>query len=282
MVNFINRVCGKIAIGFDWEKIPEIKCQIWGVILFERNFGAISEIKKLIHEITKQLGDVEILIDQEGGEKCRIKQYPYCLKSPYEMRNWSRTKVFDEFRRCGEALAELGITVNLAPVADLGRSEYIKRRTFGDNPEKVAEFVSSAVEGLKSGGVKCCLKHFPGLGMAHQDPHSELAIANDTSIDEHCLPFKAGINAGANFIMTTHIAIPQLGIECATYSSEIIKLARKINFTGKILTDDLATMIGANIENNSPQEKVLKALNSGHDVVLWCKNPEQLGIIKEN
>ena len=67
------------------------------------------------------------------------------------------------------ALRQWGINVNLAPVADVGRTGSFlmaQERSFGTNPVTVGADVVAFVAGLQDGGVAATLKHFPGLGAA--------------------------------------------------------------------------------------------------------------------
>lgn len=73
-------------------------------------------------------------------------------------------------------------------------------RSYGDTPERVAEYGSQMVRGLLDGGVYCSLKHFPGHGDTAVDSHLGLPCI-DRSFDElmqrELKPFIAGIEAGA-------------------------------------------------------------------------------------
>ena len=53
----------------------------------------------------------------------------------------------------GSQIGELGFNVDFAPVADVKTTEMnseIGTRSFGDDPKKVAEYVSAYVKGLES------------------------------------------------------------------------------------------------------------------------------------
>jgi beta-N-acetylhexosaminidase len=67
----------------------------------------------------------------------------------------------------GRALRSVGITVNLAPVADVERRpNFLGSRAFGATESEVAREACAFAAGLQSGGVNPTLKHFPGLGEA--------------------------------------------------------------------------------------------------------------------
>ena len=274
----IQNFLRKIVIGYEG-KFPEgdlvelIGCiKPFGIIFFSRNFTSPAELKNIIAAFRDVNSGLEFLIDQEGGEKCRIFGKPYCPPEPWSMRDLPPVEIRRHFRDSAEALAELGITINLAPVADLGTGDYIRRRTFGTDPQAVAERVLAAVEGITAGGLTPCVKHFPGLGAAQFDPHKTLPISNiplEEYIEKHWVPFAAAISAGVPYIMTTHIIATAIDRKNpATYSSLILNELEKLGFSGQVFSDDLAEMKGAHIF--SPQERIKKAFSAGHDVVLWC------------
>ena len=244
-----------------------IAAKPFGIIFFTRNIESPQTLKSRIASFRAIDSGLEFLIDQEGGEKCRIQSSPYCPPCPLEMRDWSVQDVRDVFAASAEALAELGLTINLAPVADIGTGDYIRRRTFGAEPQAVAEKVAAAIDGIMAGGLKPCAKHFPGLGCAGEiDPHISLPstdISRDEFAEIHWLPFKAAIAADCPYIMTTHILAKSLDAHNpATYSSATLSFLRNLGFGGKILSDDLAEMKGAG--NIPPRERILSTLEAGH------------------
>ena len=250
-----------------------IAAKPFGIIFFTRNIESPQTLKSRIASFRAIDSGLEFLIDQEGGEKCRMRMSPFCPPCPWEMRDWSVQGIRDIFAASAEALAELGLTINLAPVADIGTGEYIRKRTFGTEPQSVAEKVVAALDGIIAGGLKPCAKHFPGLGCAgKKDPHLSLP-ATDILFEEfaeiHWLPFKSAISAGCPYIMTTHVLAKSLDVQSpATYSSATIGFLRNLGFVGKILTDDLAEMRGAG--NMLPRERISAAIDAGHDIALWC------------
>ena len=74
--------------------------------------------------------------------------------------------------------------------------------------------------------------------------------------------------------MTTHLVAEAIDSDPATYSSVMVGKLRQLGFEGKILTDDLAEMAGAALF--PPEERIMHALTAGHNVALWCNNPQAL------
>ena len=103
-----------------------------------------------------------------------------------------------------------------------------------------------AVRGLMDAGVEATLKHFPGHGDTAADSHAGYACSSK-SLDElrscELLPFKAGIEAGASFVMAGLISVPNVP-GCDTPASlshtmltEILR--NELGFQKIIITDAL-------------------------------------------
>jgi beta-N-acetylhexosaminidase len=119
-------------------------------------------------------------------------------------------------RAMGLEAAAMGVNVVYAPVCDLAtnpRNPGIGIRSFGDEPIAAAKLVAAVVRGLRSSGVAACAKHYPGLGEAAVDSHHVLPIVNH---DRHRLdsvelvPFRTALAAGAELVMSAHVAIPAI------------------------------------------------------------------------
>ena len=143
----------------------------------------------------------------------------------------------------GADLAEVGVNLNLAPVADVNtnpRNPVIGIRSFGADGELVARHVAASVRGLQSAGVAACAKHFPGHGDTAEDSHHELPVVE--SLEEAALqPFRAAIEAGVQAIMTAHIVVRSLGETPATMSRELLSdlLREELGYDGLVITDAL-------------------------------------------
>ncbi|MFI5838685.1 glycoside hydrolase family 3 protein [Catenuloplanes sp. NPDC051500] len=174
----------------------------------------------------------------------------------------------------GGDLAAMGINTDFAPVADvLGGPGglVIGSRSYGDQPAAVAEQVSAAVRGLQSGGVAAALKHFPGHGHTTGDSHDLLPVLNQ---DRKTLgtgdlpPFQAGIDAGADLVMSGHLDVRAIdpGVPASFSSKVLIDLLRtEMKFKGVVVSDAL---------NMEPAmawpagEAAVRALNAGNDLLL--------------
>ena len=146
-------------------------------------------------------------------------------------------------------------------------------RAFSDDPETAADFVVSYLNGLDSAGIVGTLKHFPGHGDVKADTHFGYAQTNKTWKDLlkcEMIPFKAGIKAGAQMIMTAHIAVPKVtGDDLPSTLSPVIlqdKLRGELGFDGVIVTD--AMDMGAITKQFSSTEATITAIQAGVDIIL--------------
>lgn len=184
----------------------------------------------------------------------------------------------------------VGVHINLAPVADVNsnpENPVIGRRSFGEDPKRVADHVAAFVKGLEASGTSGCLKHFPGHGDTDVDSHWDLPIINHSLERLEVVewpPFKAGISAGASFLMSAHLYMPEIDpIYPTSLSKYCLDLAREeLNFQGLILSD--ALNMGALTHRYTPQEIALLARQAGCDLLLYGahEKPYVDQIMREN
>lgn len=179
-------------------------------------------------------------------------------------------------------LRAVGVNVNFAPVADVNSNPYnpiIGTRSFGDDPEQVSDLVAAQVRGFRDGGIVATLKHFPGHGDTDVDSHTGLPLIDrprDIFESVDLPPFQAGIDAGAEMVMTAHIVVPAFDDSGrpATLSETILTdlLRESMGFDGVIVTDAL-TMDGVQ-EGMEPERIPVEALKAGADLLLMPANLE--------
>ena len=171
----------------------------------------------------------------------------------------------------------LGVHVNFAPIADVNnnpRNPVINTRAFGEQPDLVGRLASAYVRGLHAGGMLATLKHFPGHGDTDVDSHVGLPIINHPRerLDQiELAPFRTGIAAGADAVMTAHIQLPALGpaeFSPATLSPAIVTglLRGQMKFDGLVYTDSMG--MDAVSRRLSPGDAAVRAIKAGNDIVL--------------
>ncbi len=176
----------------------------------------------------------------------------------------------------GREARRVGIHMNLAPVVDVNSNPLnpiIGMRSFGDDPERVAERGDALIRGMKKAGVMSCAKHFPGHGDTAVDSHYDLPLISRSkeSLElVELVPFKSAIAAGVDGVMSAHILLPELDDLPATLSGSVMSglLRDELGFDGLILTDAL-NMRALSSSRYSAEEIVLKAHAAGADLLLY-------------
>ena len=262
---------------------------VGGVILFERNCrhpAQVAELIKDLQEVARSRGlgiSLLVAIDQEHGPVSRIKEGITPFPSAGAMGGMGES---DLVRRAahitGRELALMGITMNLAPVADLllhPKNKIIGQRSFGKDPSMVGAMVGAFIEGIQGAGVGACAKHFPGHGATKTDSHQALPTI-ERSREEleraELIPFQRAIQADVAACMTGHLLCPALDPDLpATLSPAIIQglLRKGLGFDGVVISDDL--LMGALNQWGSIEERGVEALKAGVDCLLVGEGPVQ-------
>lgn len=273
---------------YEWKKCTKAmkkainKYHIGGVILFSRNIAGRKQTQKLINRLNESSTvPLFITVDEEGGDVARIanngKMGTTVFPTMEEIGNTKDASyVYDMGATIGSEIKELGFNVDFAPVADVKTSELnleIGTRSFGGEPGKVADFVAAFVKGMQEQNVSATLKHFPGQGSSSGDTHIE-SVNIDSSITglrkNDFVPFEAGIDAGADFVMVSHISVSKVTetSQPASMSGLIMDtiLRGELGFQGIIITDamDMASITS----NYTSAEAAYGAINGGADIVL--------------
>jgi beta-N-acetylhexosaminidase len=171
----------------------------------------------------------------------------------------------------------MGIHVNFAPVVDVNnnaRNPVINTRSYGEDPARVAALANAFARGMRGAGMLATLKHFPGHGDTDVDSHLGLPVIKHPRerLDQiELAPFRAGIAAGAEAIMTGHIELPALdptaGMPTTLSRPAVTDLLRgELGFDGLIYTDSMGMHAVSKVW--SPGEAAVRAVQAGNDIVL--------------
>ena len=178
----------------------------------------------------------------------------------------------------------VGIHIPFAPVLDVNNNPdnpIINVRSFGENPEEVADLGAAFVRGVQENGAIATGKHFPGHGDTEIDSHLGLPViphsrARMDSVE--LFPFARAIEAGMGAVMTAHISVPSLdgGVgDPSTLSSAVLTdlLRNEMEFDGLLFTD--AMDMSAISRAHSPEEASVRAIEAGADVILMPPSVER-------
>lgn len=225
-----------------------------------------------------------LAIDEEGGD---VQRLPWDDAAGAEaLRPEPAASTTAAFADRAATLAASGVNVNFGIVADVtdDPDSFISSRVLGIDPSAAGERVAAAVAG-EHDTVLSTLKHFPGHGAAPGDSHSSVPSAPLT-LDEWrtgpAVPFRDGIEAGAELVMTGHLAYPSVDAEPASLSSEWHRILRdELGFEGVVVTDDMLMLANNGLpEYADPNENAVRAVASGSDLLLYVlpADPADVGI----
>ncbi|MDE7423302.1 MAG: glycoside hydrolase family 3 protein [Lachnospiraceae bacterium] len=265
------------------------KYPVGGIILFARNIEAIDQTKTLIEEAQKNTKvPLFIAVDEEGGSVARIGNNSNMHTTSFPVMEEigamnDEDYVYNMGVTIGKEIKELGFNLDFAPVADVKTNEYnteIGDRAFGSDAKLVSKMVKQVVNGLQAQNISATLKHFPGHGSVSGDSHTSPVNA-DTDLlglrSTEFKPFQAGIDAGVDFVMISHISISKVTENTvpATMSKLVIQnmLRQELGFSGIIITD--AMDMGAITKKYKPGDAAVKAIQAGIDIVLMTPDLEE-------
>jgi beta-glucosidase-like glycosyl hydrolase len=173
----------------------------------------------------------------------------------------------------------LGINWIYAPDCDIDvepNNPIIGTRSFGSDPERVAEYAAAWIDACQAEGVLACAKHFPGHGRTTVDSHKETPRVDASSEilrETDLVPFRRAIERGVASIMSAHVAFPALDPTGApaTLSRAILTdlLREEMGFAGLVVTDAL---IMEGVLTGGEAEAVVRALYAGCDCLLYPTN----------
>jgi beta-N-acetylhexosaminidase len=179
-------------------------------------------------------------------------------------------------RIIGREARAVGMHLAFAPTVDVNNNPanpVINTRSFGENPQRVAELAAAFVRGVQSEGVGATAKHFPGHGDTDTDSHLALPVVRSDAArlaSVELVPFRASIDAGVVGVMTAHIALPAVGIDSspATLEPRIVTtlLRDSLGFRGLAVTD--ALRMQAVGQGYTPERAAVLAVQAGADILL--------------
>ena len=251
-----------------------------GYILFGRDFDNKTK-QEIIEELQENQNASKIGlilgVDEEGGTVVRVSSHKEFRNSkflsPQELyKQGGLQKVLEDSKEKSSLLKSIGINMNLAPVVDVPTksSSFIYDRSYGRGAQETAEFTSELIKTMNEDNMISVMKHFPGYG-DNEDTHTGIAIderSYQNFINSDFIPFESGIEARGPCILVSHNVVKCMDEEKPASLSENVHdiLRNDLNFTGLIITDDLAMdAVKTYIENG---EAAVQAIKAGNDMII--------------
>jgi beta-N-acetylhexosaminidase len=256
--------------------------------------GSWTELSLLTDGSLKEIAGTDgllplaVSVDEEGGRVSRLSKLIGPSPSAKELAaTRSATQVRELAAERGRKMADLGITVDFAPVVDVvdaGTDDdtVIGDRSFGSDPAKVTEYAGAYAQGLRDAGLLPVLKHFPGHGHGSGDSHTAGVVVTPPLAqlqDEDLVPYRTLVTQEPVAVMMGHLEVPGLTEDPASLSPAAVTLLRTGTdyhgpaFSGVVFSDDLSSM-AAITEHYGVAEAVLRSLAAGVDVALWVTTDE--------
>ena len=259
---------------------------VGGLVYFSKNIKSADQLKEMLDTTRNtMIYPVFLAVDEEGGSVSRVAGAGLA-DDVGDMSEIGSTCDPEKAKEAGTAigtyLSQFGFNVDFAPVADVVSAEnaVIGNRSFGSDPNVVGTMVAAEVQGLQESGVSACLKHFPGIGDTTTDTHDEKTVSEKTLEDmqQTDLPaFQSGIDAGADFVMVSHMSLPNVvgdDTPCSLSGAVINDLLRnQLGYDGIVITDALD--MSAITDSYSSAEAAVKAIEAGADMLLMPENFEE-------
>lgn len=261
---------------------------VGGIIYFKKNIQNEEQIKEMITNTqTYSANRIFIGVNEEGGSVSSVS-----AKLDVEDVETAKTlggndttdATYEAGKTIGTYLKDLGFNVNFAPVADVitdSDNKLLGDRSFGSDATNVSNHVAAMVKGIEETGVSACVKGFPGIGSANKDPEDGLSITERTLEEMQATEFesfKGAITEGADFIMVSNVAAPNLiGGEYipSCLSKDIVKgiLREELGYEGIIITSPLNEV--AVTDYYTSGDAAVMAIAAGADMILMPYNFEE-------
>jgi len=255
-----------------------------GLGMFVLYGGTPRDVARLTNRLQKAAAlPLIISADFEGGPGQQVvgaSEYP---------ANMAFAAAGDEdlmYRASAAAAVEgraIGIHLTYTPVVDIAwrpdnPAESV--RSFGGDLDLLRRMVRAYVRGYHENGMLTSAKHFPGRGDVEDFPeHPGWAWIGKTAREVESQEFRAfkhAIDAGVDFVMTEHIAVPSVaeGSDLpASVEGRLVTgwLKGKLGFKGVVTSDDL--WYDHVVARFGAEEVAVRAFEAGHDVILKPRDP---------
>jgi beta-N-acetylhexosaminidase len=254
-----------------------------GVMLRGRSSAGTATVRRAVRGVTSaEPTGLPLLVatDQEGGlvQVLRGPGFPD-IPSAVRQATWPTATLRARSEDWGRSLAAAGVNLDLGPVADTPCAATLHDnppvadllRNYGTDPDGAGRAVGAVVRGLHAVGVASTVKHFPGLGCVRENTDTTAGVVDDSigRASVRLRPFRAGIAAGAGFVMVSSATYRRIdGTRPALYSSAVLTgmLRQDLGFRGVIMSDDVGGAMA--VRADPPGRRATRFVAAGGDLLL--------------
>ena len=266
---------------------------VGNIFIAGRTTAGSQATQKVIASFTGRVGSATthntpmlVATDQEGGEVQVLSGSGFSdIPSAMDQSTQPRDQLEAAARTWGKELADVGVNMNLAPVADLvdiarpASNEPIGRwgREYGHDAATVSSQAGAFAEGMRASKVIPTYKHFPGLGRVKDNTDTSAGVVDSATNrlpDAAVGVFANAIAAGAQAIMVSSATYSLIDSSApAVFSSKIVTdmLRREMGFSGVVITDDVSAAV--QVQDVAAGDRAVQAIRAGCDIVLASAEP---------
>lgn len=256
---------------------------VGGIVLKEGNITSAEGLSEMVSNLQVfTQNSLFIGISDEGGEDSPFITSGISenvIASQKEIaESLGNTGAYSAGISLGSELKQFGFNVDFAPLADvsLKAGSIAEQKGFGKDAATNAELARNVVKGLTDQSIFAGVKYFPGYGDATQEGNGGQIISQRTRDDlkEEYAPYQEAIDAGAKFLMISHVSLPKIRGDKrpASLSPEIITdiVRDEWGYDGIVITDYMDK--SCIYQKYTYAEAAVGAIEAGADMILSTKN----------
>ncbi|WP_230006149.1 glycoside hydrolase family 3 N-terminal domain-containing protein, partial [Microbacterium sp. Bi128] len=262
---------------------------VGGIFLHGRSDAGVQPTADLVSGFTSVVppGGPELWVatDQEGGD-VQVLSGPGVDGIPFarDQGAWDDATLRANAATWGRQLADAGVNMNLAPVADIVDSPEAAgdnppigqfNRQYGYDGPTVAAKVGAFAQGMRDGGILPTFKHFPGLGRVTENTDTRSDVTDDvvTADGPDVGVYSAVLPQGPAIVMLSTAIYVRIDPSApAAFSPTVVDVLRDtVGFDGVVTVDDLSA--ARQVQPWSPADRAVLAIDAGIDLLLVSADP---------
>ncbi|MFI2642424.1 glycoside hydrolase family 3 N-terminal domain-containing protein [Streptomyces sp. NPDC018610] len=263
---------------------------VGAVMLTGRSTAGTTATRKVVDGFRGQADQIDgrkvgylVATDQEGG-RVQVLNGPgfSAMPSGQTQGSWPTATLRARAAEWAKELKSAGVDLNLAPVADVVPASLGTRnipigsfqREYGHTADTVTSHTGAFAAGFAQSGVMTTFKHFPGLGqvIGNTDTTANVVDSVTTASSSSLAPFRAGIQAGAPFVMISSATYTKIDPKhLAAFSPTVVDhlLRGQFGFKGVVISDDLGNAVA--VRSFSPGQRAVNFIAAGGDMILTVR-----------
>lgn len=262
---------------------------VGGIFLHGRSDAGTQATAALVSGFTSVvasgLPELWVATDQEGGEVQVLSGPGFDgIPSAVDQGQQADAALRANAGTWGAQLAQAGVNMNLAPVADVVTSPETAQsnppigqlaREYGYDTATVAAKAGAFAAGMRDGGVLPTFKHFPGLGHVGDNTDTTAGVTDDfvTADGPDVGVYTTVLPQGAAVVMLSTAVYAKIDPNApAAFSPTVVGVLRDtVGFDGVVTTDDLSA--AQQVQAWSPADRAVLAVEAGIDLLLVSADP---------